>query len=74
MMDLYGFMDSTTKLLQVKVDDMATLQACMDVLRDFRAEESHIDMKTTPIQDMYEVRSFTAWLFLLPSLSTVACC
>lgn len=55
LIELYAFIESTTKQLLVKVDDMAALQKCMEVLRDFRAEESHIDMIITPILDMYEV-------------------
>ncbi len=49
-------MDSTTKLLRAKVEDMSSLQKCMEVLREFRAKESQIDTVITPLLDMYEVR------------------
>ena len=52
---LYAFMEATSRQLSVKVEDMATLKRNMDVLREFRAEESHIDMIITPILDMYQV-------------------
>ncbi len=48
-------MDSTTKLLRAKVEDMSSLQKCMEVLREFRAKESQIDTVITPLLDMYEV-------------------
>jgi hypothetical protein len=55
---MYAFMDATARQLRAKVEDMAGLKKSMDVLKEFRATESHIDMAITPLLDMYQVQWF----------------
>jgi dynein heavy chain len=70
---LHDYITSTTHKLTKKVEGLDSLSFVMDVLRELRAQESFVEMKISPIMDLYQVLCCTV-LCCAVLCCAVLCC